>query len=257
MPADGPRLVVLDRAHLVRGVRRRAAVAAGHRLLRAPRPRRRAGRRAGRPRPSATRSLGRPTPLECNRHVLHVQGLAVDPRVPAAGHRPGGCSRRPSPRRRAGEPASWACGCWAGTPGAGALRRVPGSSSRACSGRSSGCGGRYVDDVLMARPLGDQQVASSDCSACGLRRADRQGVAGLHRDHDGGVRAAVGGVRAAPTRRRSSRPSRSSPPAWSPSGWPGRWRRPRAAPSSRPPRPAPRRRPAGRRGRSAPARRRP
>src|SRR3954463_16124848 len=26
-------------------------------------------------------ALGSPTPLECNRHVLHIQGLAVDPAV--------------------------------------------------------------------------------------------------------------------------------------------------------------------------------
>jgi ribosomal protein S18 acetylase RimI-like enzyme len=97
-------------------------------------------------------TLGRPTPLDCNRHVLHIQGLAVDPGV-----------QRQGVARTLIEAAA----AEATRRGARKLGlRVLGVNARAlalyasCGFAVEGVlqeefwlGGRYVDDVLMARPL--------------------------------------------------------------------------------------------------------
>jgi ribosomal protein S18 acetylase RimI-like enzyme len=97
--------------------------------------------------------LGRPTPLESNRHVLHVQGLTVDPGFQ---------------RRGIGRALLEAAVAEATRRGARKLGlRVLGGNAQAQALYSS-CGfvvegvlreefwlgGRFVDDVLMARALG-------------------------------------------------------------------------------------------------------
>jgi len=97
-------------------------------------------------------TLGRPTPLECNRHVLHIQGLAVDP----------GCQRQGIARTLIEAAAAEATRRGARKLG---LRVLGGNASSRALYASAGfvvegvlreefwLGGRFVDDVLMARPL--------------------------------------------------------------------------------------------------------
>lgn len=97
-------------------------------------------------------ALGRPTPLECNRHVLHVQGLAVDP----------GCQRQgiarllieaavtEATRRGARKLGLRVLG---GNAGARALYAACGFTVEGVLREEFRLGGRFVDDVLMARPL--------------------------------------------------------------------------------------------------------
>lgn len=97
-------------------------------------------------------TLGRPTPLACNRHVLHIHGLAVDPR----------CRRRGLGRRLVEAAVAEATRRGARKLG---LRVLGGNAAAwslyaACGFVVEGVlreefllGGRYVDDVLMARPL--------------------------------------------------------------------------------------------------------
>jgi len=98
-------------------------------------------------------ALGRPTPLECNRHVLHVQGLAVDP----------ACQRQgiarllieaavtEATRRGARKLGLRVLG---GNAGARALYAACGFTVEGVLREEFRLGGRFVDDVLMARPLG-------------------------------------------------------------------------------------------------------
>jgi ribosomal protein S18 acetylase RimI-like enzyme len=96
--------------------------------------------------------LGRPTPLECNRHVLHVQGLTVDP----------ACQRQgigralleaavvEATRRGARKLGLRVLG---GNATAQALYAACGFAVEGVLREEFWLGGRYVDDVLMARPL--------------------------------------------------------------------------------------------------------
>ena len=103
-------------------------------------------------RPVGYTALGRPTPLECNRHVLHVQGLTVDP----------GCQRQGVGRQLLEAAADEARRRGARKLG---LRVLGGNTTAQALYASAGfvvegvlvaefwLGGRYVDDVLMARTL--------------------------------------------------------------------------------------------------------
>jgi ribosomal protein S18 acetylase RimI-like enzyme len=111
-------------------------------------------------------SLVRPTPAASNRHVLQIDGLAVDP----AGQRQG-VGRRlieaavtEATRRGARRLTLRVLG---GNTGARALYASCGFIVEGVLREEFLLAGRYVDDVLMARTLsgGTQQVASSDCSA--------------------------------------------------------------------------------------------
>lgn len=96
--------------------------------------------------------LGHPTPLDCNRHVLHVQGLTVDP----------ACQRQGVARRLI--EAAVAEARHRGMRKLG-LRVLGGNEPARALYASCGfvvegvlreeffLGGRYVDDVLMARDL--------------------------------------------------------------------------------------------------------
>jgi len=97
-------------------------------------------------------ALAPPTPLECNRHVLHVQGLTVDP----------ACQRQGIARGLL--EAAIGEATWRGARKLG-LRVLGGNESARALYASCGfvvegvlreeflLGGRYVDDVLMARDL--------------------------------------------------------------------------------------------------------
>jgi ribosomal protein S18 acetylase RimI-like enzyme len=103
-------------------------------------------------RPVGYTALGHPTPLESNRHVLHVQGLAVDPTV-----------RRRGIARELLEAAVTEA-ARRGARKLGLRVLGPNAAARALY-TSAGFvvegvlreefvrGGRYVDDVLMARSL--------------------------------------------------------------------------------------------------------
>lgn len=106
--------------------------------------------------------LGRPTPLESNRHVLQIAGLAVDP----------GCARQGLGRRLVDAAVAEATRRGArrltlrvlgANPGAQALYASCGFVVEGVLREEFWLAGRYVDDVLMARGL--QQVASNDSSA--------------------------------------------------------------------------------------------
>ncbi len=96
--------------------------------------------------------LGRPTPLECNRHVLHVQGLAVDP----AARRRGvarqllGAAAEEAGRRGATKLGLRVLG---GNTSARALYASAGFEVEGVLRAEFRLDGRFVDDVLMARPL--------------------------------------------------------------------------------------------------------
>lgn len=97
-------------------------------------------------------ALAHPTPLEANRHVLHVQGLAVDPSA----------QRRGVARQLIEAAAAEAARRGARKLG---LRVLGGNAAARALYSSAGfvvegvlreefhLDGRYVDDVLMARPL--------------------------------------------------------------------------------------------------------
>lgn len=97
-------------------------------------------------------ALGSPTPLECNRHVLHVQGLAVDPAA-----RRQGVARRlieaaaeEATRRGARKLGLRVLG---GNTAARALYASAGFVVEGVLRDEFWLGGRFVDDVFMARPL--------------------------------------------------------------------------------------------------------
>jgi ribosomal protein S18 acetylase RimI-like enzyme len=98
-------------------------------------------------------TLGHPTPLDGNRHVLHVQGLAVDPACQRQG-----IARRlleaavaEATRRGARKLGLRVLG---GNAGARALYEASGFVVEGVLRDEFRLGGRYVDDVLMARALG-------------------------------------------------------------------------------------------------------
>ena len=96
--------------------------------------------------------LGRPTPLECNRHVLHVQGLAVDPAVRRQGvaRRLIDAAAEEAARRGARKLGLRVLG---GNAGARALYASAGFVVEGVLREEFWLDGRFVDDVLMARPL--------------------------------------------------------------------------------------------------------
>ena len=97
-------------------------------------------------------ALGRPTPLECNRHVLHVQGLAVDPAVQRQGvaRLLVEAAAAEATRRGARKLGLRVLG---GNTGARALYASCGFVVEGVLREEFRLGGRFVDDVLMARPL--------------------------------------------------------------------------------------------------------
>jgi ribosomal protein S18 acetylase RimI-like enzyme len=97
-------------------------------------------------------TLGRPTPLECNRHVLHIQGLAVDPTVQrqGIGRRLIEAAVAEATRRGTRKLGLRVLG---GNAGARALYVACGFAVEGVLRDEFWLGGRYVDDVFMARPL--------------------------------------------------------------------------------------------------------
>lgn len=150
--ADGPRLVALDRAtwSTQNAVVPRPAEGTDFFARRTPDDVLVAEDDAGRV--VGYTALGRPTPLEANRHVWHVQGLAVDP---AAQRR--GVARQlldaaaaEAARRGARKLGLRVLG---GNTSARALYERAGFTVEGVLREEFHLGGAFVDDVLMARPL--------------------------------------------------------------------------------------------------------
>ncbi len=97
-------------------------------------------------------ALGSPTPLEANRHVLHIQGLAVDPAVRRQGvaRRLLDAAAEEATRRGARKLGLRVLG---GNSPARALYASAGFVVEGVLREEFWLGGRFVDDVLMARPL--------------------------------------------------------------------------------------------------------
>jgi ribosomal protein S18 acetylase RimI-like enzyme len=98
-------------------------------------------------------ALGHPTPLECNRHVLHIQGLAVDPATQrqGVGRVLMEAAVAEATRRGARKLGLRVLG---GNAGARSLYAACGFVVEGVLREEFWLGGRFVDDVLMARPLG-------------------------------------------------------------------------------------------------------
>ena len=97
-------------------------------------------------------ALGSPTPLECNRHVLHIQGLAVDPSAQrqGVGRRLVEAAAEEATRRGARKLGLRVLG------GNGSARALYASAGFVVEGvlrDEFWLDGRFVDDVFMARPL--------------------------------------------------------------------------------------------------------
>ena len=97
-------------------------------------------------------TLGRPTPLESNRHVLHVQGLAVDPTVQRQGIGRGLIEAAVAEATRRGA-RKLGLRVLDGNTGAQALYAACGFEVEGVLRDEFRLGGRFVDDVLMARTL--------------------------------------------------------------------------------------------------------
>ena len=97
-------------------------------------------------------ALGSPTPLECNRHVLHVQGLAVDPSAQrqGVGRRLVEAAAEEAARRGVRKLGLRVLG---GNASARALYASAGFVVEGVLRDEFRLDGRFVDDVLMARPL--------------------------------------------------------------------------------------------------------
>ena len=97
-------------------------------------------------------ALGSPTPLECNRHVLHVQGLAVDPaaRRQGVGRRLVDAAAEEAARRGARKLGLRVLG---GNASARALYASAGFVVEGVLRDEFWLDDRFVDDVFMARPL--------------------------------------------------------------------------------------------------------
>ena len=97
-------------------------------------------------------ALGSPTPLECNRHVLHIQGLAVDPSARRQGvaRRLVDAAAEEAARRGARKLGLRVLG---GNASARALYASAGFVVEGVHRDEFWLDGRFVDDILMARPL--------------------------------------------------------------------------------------------------------
>jgi ribosomal protein S18 acetylase RimI-like enzyme len=97
-------------------------------------------------------ALGSPTPLACNRHVLHIQGLAVDPPAQrqGVGRRLVDAAAEEAARRGARKLGLRVLG---GNQSARALYASAGFVVEGVLRDEFWLDGRFVDDVLMARPL--------------------------------------------------------------------------------------------------------
>lgn len=97
-------------------------------------------------------TLGRPTPLECNRHVLHIQGLAVDPALQGQGIGRALIEAAATEAARRGA-RKLGLRVLGGNTTARALYASCGFVVEGVLREEFRLGGRYVDDVLMGRPL--------------------------------------------------------------------------------------------------------
>jgi ribosomal protein S18 acetylase RimI-like enzyme len=97
-------------------------------------------------------ALGSPTPLECNRHVLHIQGLAVDPSAQrqGVGRRLVDAAADEAARRGARKLGLRVLG---GNESARTLYASAGFVVEGVLHEEFWLDGRFVDDVFMARPL--------------------------------------------------------------------------------------------------------
>ncbi|MGY1754503.1 N-acetyltransferase family protein [Blastococcus sp. SYSU D01042] len=97
-------------------------------------------------------ALGRPTPLDTNRHVWHVQGLAVDPAAQRQGiARQLLDAAAAEAARRGGRKLGLRV--LGGNTSARALYERAGFAVEGVLREEFLLDGRFVDDVLMARPL--------------------------------------------------------------------------------------------------------
>jgi ribosomal protein S18 acetylase RimI-like enzyme len=116
-------------------------------------------------RPVGYVTLAHPTPAETNRHVLQIAGLAVDPAAQGrgVGRQLVEAAIAEAARRGARKLSLRVLG---GNAPARSLYASCGFVVEGVLREEFRLGGRFVDDVLMARPLGgSQQVASRSCSA--------------------------------------------------------------------------------------------
>ncbi len=101
-------------------------------------------------------TLGRPTPLDCHRHVLHIQGLAVDPTVQRQGLGRALIEAAAAEARRRGA-RKLGLRVLGGNARARALYSACGFVVEGVLREEFRLGGRYVDDVLMARVLSSRR----------------------------------------------------------------------------------------------------
>ena len=151
MPADGPRLVVLDRAtwSVESAVVPLWPEGTDFFERRSPDDVLIAEQDD---RPVGYTILGRPTPLDCNRHVLHVQGLTVDPTIQRQGIGRSLLEAAVAEATRRGA-RKLGLRVLGGNTTAQSLYAACGFAVEGVLREEFRLGGRYVDDVLMARSL--------------------------------------------------------------------------------------------------------